>query len=252
MNGQTPLIEGDKQYPISIRLAQSEAAAYPNAPPTMRLIASDGSDITAQTTTGQLGSLLDTHNRVLASYLGDGSQAGDLNRLATALADRINNILTSGNVSDGPPAQPGIPVFTSGADPTSAASTVAINPSAKPELLGAIQPGPPYCSNGVPLALAALASPNSDLDRIDGASFTQFYGRLAARAGSELNEAAGRADVAQSAAAQAKNLRDQSSGVSLDEEAAILIQFQRAYEANSRLIAVLDRLSEDTIAILQR
>jgi flagellar hook-associated protein 1 len=42
------------------------------------------------------------------------------------------------------------------------------------------------------------------------------------------------------------------SGVSLDEEAAILIQFQRAYEATSRLIVILDQLSQDTINILQR
>ena len=56
----------------------------------------------------------------------------------------------------------------------------------------------------------------------------------------------------QSAVAQAKNLRQQMSGVSLDEEATILIQFQRAYEANSRLIGVLDQLTEDTINILQR
>ena len=53
-------------------------------------------------------------------------------------------------------------------------------------------------------------------------------------------------------AAQTKNLRQQLSGVSLDEEATIVIQFQRAYEANSRLIAVLDQLTEETIQILRR
>ena len=42
-----------------------------------------------------------------------------------------------------------------------------------------------------------------------------------------------------------------SVGVSLDEEATILIQFQRAYEANSRLITVLDQLSQATIDMLQ-
>ena len=67
-----------------------------------------------------------------------------------------------------------------------------------------------------------------------------------------MREANGRLAVQQSAVAQAKNLRQQMSGVSLDEEATILIQFQRAYEANSRLISVLDEMSREAIDILQR
>jgi len=39
--------------------------------------------------------------------------------------------------------------------------------------------------------------------------------------------------------------------VSLDEEATLLIQFQRAYEANSRMITVLDQITQDAINILQ-
>jgi flagellar hook-associated protein 1 FlgK len=54
----------------------------------------------------------------------------------------------------------------------------------------------------------------------------------------------------QSTVAQAKDLRQQMSGVSLDEEATVLIQFQRAYEANAKLITVLDQLMQDTINIL--
>jgi flagellar hook-associated protein 1 FlgK len=46
-------------------------------------------------------------------------------------------------------------------------------------------------------------------------------------------------------------LRQQYSGVSLDEEASILLQFQQAYQANSRFITVLDQLTQATIDILQ-
>jgi flagellar hook-associated protein 1 len=38
--------------------------------------------------------------------------------------------------------------------------------------------------------------------------------------------------------------------VSLDEEAMILVEFQRAYEANSKFITVLDQLTQDTLNIL--
>jgi flagellar hook-associated protein 1 len=163
----------------------------------------------------------------------------------------VNGLLTAGNIADGAPPTTGLPLFTYGADPTAIARTLSAAPLQTADL-AAIAPGPPYVSNGVPLALSDLASPQNAADRIDGSSFAQFYGFLAGRAGSALSDAQSRLAVEQSAVAQTKNLRDRMSGVSLDEEAAILIQFQRAYEATSRLIVILDQLSQDTINILQR
>jgi flagellar hook-associated protein 1 len=255
LNGQTPLLVGDQQYRIACKLGlpDSPPPVYDNALSSLRLVASDGSDITAATTTGQLGSLLDVRNNILPSYLGDAWQAGGLNRLAIEFADRVNGLLTSGIVSDGPPPQAGIALFTYDANPALAARTLTVDrATVKPELLAAIQTGPPRVGNGIALALSGLASPRNAADQIDGASYTQFYGGLASRAGSGVDEANGRLAVQQSAVAQAKNLRQQMSGVSLDEEATILIQFQRAYEANSRLIGVLNDLTEETLNILRR
>jgi flagellar hook-associated protein 1 FlgK len=73
---------------------------------------------------------------------------------------------------------------------------------------------------------------------------------MAARVGDELNTATDSQQVRQSAVAQTKDLRQQTSGVSLDEEAVALMQFQRAYEAASRLVTILDQLMEDTIGML--
>ena len=114
-----------------------------------------------------------------------------------------------------------------------------------------LENGPPQVSNGIPLALAALASPLQASDQVQGASYSEFYGDMAAKAGRLLNDATSRQEVQQSAVAQAKELRQQMSGVSLDEEATILIQFQRAYEANSRMITILNQLTEDMINILR-
>jgi len=40
---------------------------------------------------------------------------------------------------------------------------------------------------------------------------------------------------------QLKHLRDQISGVSIDEEAAMLLKFQRSYEANAKFFQVTDQ-----------
>jgi flagellar hook-associated protein 1 FlgK len=106
-------------------------------------------------------------------------------------------------------------------------------------------------SNGVPLALSALASPVQDADKINGLSYSQFYGQLAGRVGTALNDATNYQSVQQSLLAQSKDLRQQYQGVSLDEEATILMQFQRAYQATSKFLTTLDQLTELAINILQ-
>jgi flagellar hook-associated protein 1 FlgK len=74
---------------------------------------------------------------------------------------------------------------------------------------------------------------------------------MAASIGSQLQQAQNATQVSQSLVAQVQNQRQQLSGVDLNEEAMVAIEFQRAYEANARLITVLDQLSQDTINMLQ-
>jgi flagellar hook-associated protein 1 FlgK len=47
-----------------------------------------------------------------------------------------------------------------------------------------------------------------------------------------------------------ENRRDQVSGVSIDEEVTRLIQLQAAFQANSRVIGVVNDLLEDIVNIL--
>ena len=250
LNGQTPLVVADHQYQISA------APVVPdNPPPTnpggraaMHIFASDGTDITSATTGGQLGSLLDFHNRILASYLGDAYQEGDLNQLAQQFADRVNQLLTAGDISDG---SPGVPLFSyDTTNPSNVAASLSVATGMTADQLAAIDPGPPYAANGTALALSNLEKPQSAADEIDGQSYSEFYGSLASRVGDNLSQASNQLQVQQSAVAQAKNLQQQMSGVSLDEEASLMLQFQRSYEANARLLTVIDQLTEDTINIL--
>ncbi len=254
LNGQTPLLLEDKQFPLSTSLYQPQVPppTNPNGPANVRIQASDGSDITSQTTGAQLGALLHLRNQILPSLIGDAYQAGSLNVMAKQFADRVNQLLTSGNITDGPPAQPGVPLFTYDAtDATATAASLSVDPTVTPDQLATISPGPPEVSNGVPLALSALASPVQDADKVNGLSYSQFYGQIAGSVGTALNDATNNQDVQQSLLSQAKDLRQQYQGVSLDEEATILMQFQRAYQANSKFLSVLDQLTQSAIDILR-
>jgi flagellar hook-associated protein 1 FlgK len=252
LNGRSPLLIEDRQFSLTATLSMPANPANPDGAPRAQLLAADGTDLTAQTTDGQLGALLDMRNRILPSIAGDATQTGDLNRLAQQFADRVNDLLTWGNISDGPPPIPGVPLFQyDTTNATAIAGSMAVDPAVTPDQLAAIDPGPPEVGNGVPLALARLAMPQSDDDRIDGVSYSEFYGKIAGDVGSRLQAAQSGQRVQQSLVAQAKNQRQQLSGVSLDEEAMTLVEFQRAYEANSRLISVLDQLTLDTLNILR-
>jgi flagellar hook-associated protein 1 FlgK len=55
--------------------------------------------------------------------------------------------------------------------------------------------------------------------------------------------------VQQTLVAQAKTLRQQLSGVSLDEEAIHLVQLQRSYQAASRIVSVVDQLAQSILNI---
>ena len=249
IGGQTPLLIGDQQYPISSSLY------VPADPPAtnllgagqMRLQASDGSDISHAG--GQLGALVKLRNEVIPSLIGDRNQTGDLNLMAKQFADRVNQLLTDGSTTNG---QPGVPIFQYNPDdPTSIASSIKVDTSVTPDQLAAVSAGPPTVSNGVPLALSALAVPTQDADRINGFSFSQFYGQVAGTVGNLLNDATNNTEVQQSLLTQAKDLRQQYQGVSLDEEATTLMQFQRAYQANAKYLSVLDELTQTAIDILK-
>ena len=73
-----------------------------------------------------------------------------------------------------------------------------------------------------------MANPTDSADEVDGFSFTQFYGNRAADGGNHLQEAQNSTQVQQSLVAQAQNQRQQISGVDINEEAMVSVEFQRA------------------------
>lgn len=254
VGGQAPLVVGDNQYAISAQIADpaSLPAGNPGVPPSASILDATGRDITSMVSGGSLGALLDTHNQVLASLLGDAQQPGSLNQLAQTFADRVNQLLMAGNVSDGPPPVSGTPLFSyDTSNATNTAATLALDPGATADQLAAIDPGPPYVSNGTAVNLAALANPQSSDDEIDNVSYVEFFGNMASGVGQQLAAATDQQNIQQQVVAQAQSLRQQISGVSLDEQAAELVEFQRAYQANAQLFSVLDSLTETAINMVQ-
>jgi flagellar hook-associated protein 1 len=226
IGGQTALVTNDKTYPVQVDFSNSQT----------RILSSTGADISTQLTGGKLGALLEDKNTVVPSYIAD------LNTLAQGLADKVNTVLSLGVDQNG--AAPATDLFTYN-PAVGAAFSLAVNPLT-PDQIAAASPGATG-GNGNALSLAALA----DAPSVNGYTFAQFYGNLGGRVGSDLSLARSSQSTDQLALTQAQDLRTQVSGVSLNEEAEHLVAFQRAYEATSKMIGVLNSLTETLINILK-
>ena len=251
VDGQTPLVIGNQSYSLTSQIADpaSLPAGNPVVPPSASILDTSGRDVTAQVTGGSLGALLQTNNQVLASLLGDANQPGTLNQLAQTFADRVNGLLMAGNISDG---VPGVALFSyDTTNATNTAATLTLAPGMTGDQLAAIDPGPPYVSNGTALSLAGLANPQDPADEINNTSYVNFFGNLASDVGSQLSAATDQQNIQQQVLTQAQSQRQQISGVSLDEQAALLVQYQRAYQANAQLFAVLNGLTQTAVNMLQ-
>lgn len=252
VGGRVPIVIGDQDFPIMLSFGQpaDPPPTYPQGPQSARIYDAGGTDVTAAMTGGQLGGALEFRNGTLADLLGNASQPGKLNVLAKTMADRVNTILAGGVTDQGLPPAFNLFVYPSG-DDTAVARTLDINPDLTTGELAAGDPGPPAVSNGTALKLEALAKPRSADDMSGGLSYMDYYGGMVADVGRQSAQAGQNAETATNTVSQARSLRNTLTGVSLDEEAVQLLQFQRAYQATAKVIQVLSDLSEVTIGILR-
>jgi flagellar hook-associated protein 1 FlgK len=249
LGGEIPLVMGDTAHAVSARRAASSSDAAFDGPPPIEIVDEQGISVEGKIRGGRLAGLLSVRNEVIPSLTGDGNQQGDLNRLAGAVADRVNQLLTGGVMEDG---SSGAPLFSyDSSHSTAIAASLRVDSGITPGKLAPIDPGPPQVANGVALDLAALAEGNADEDTVDGWSYTEFYANVSGRIGREVQASKADVTAGATAAAQAKALREGISGVSLDEEAVRLIELQRSYQAAAQMVSVLSELTEVAIGIVR-
>ena len=99
------------------------------------------------------------------------------------------------------------------------------------------------------LALAGLR--NSDIAAFGNVTFQEYYSTIAGSFGSTAQGADGNLKAQETLHGQLTSHRAAVSGVSMDEELANLLQYQRSFDAASRMIVVADELFQ-TILSLKR
>lgn len=197
-----------------------------------RIIDGGQQDITDLVQGGKLAALLENHNDRLPSL------TSDLNTLARTIGDTVNDRLSPGVDQSGLPPVKALFGYD---DVAGEAVTLAVS-DLLPEELALATAGSPG-GNGNALELAKLGQqlqPN-------GLTLAQGYASLASRFGHDLNVAEENTGIAEQLLQQARLIRQEESGVQLDEEAAQLIQNQRAYQAAAQLFKVLNELTQSLL-----
>lgn len=229
--GQLPLVLGDQSYALSANVAaapgaQISSAAGGNSPASF---------------SGQLGALLQTQNGTIAQLLGGNGQPGSLNTLAQGFADLVNTALSSGTNAAG---NPGVPIFTYNA--ANPAGTLAVDPTVTANQLGLASATE---SNGVANQLAALPGSTAAAGQIGGQSAEGLFGSIAALVGQQSSDANTASTADQTTLTTAQTNRQQQSGVSLDQEAVNITDYERSYEASAKVVSILSQLTLDAINI---
>lgn len=246
MGGQYPLVDGD----VVSGLRADVTPQGTQSPPSLQIRAQSGEDLTALATGGRLGGLLNFRLSTLAGVEGDSTQAGSLNTLAASIADRINGILSGGFTSVDPAPVSGKPLFQYSAVSSAAASLSVVSGLTTADL-AAIAGGTPPDANGVARQLAGLSTSADPLDQISGQTYADFYSAISSNLGSLAATAEQQTQYAEDAVTTARNLRQQLEGVSLDEEAAKLLEYQRSYQANAKVVQVVSDLTSTLIEMVR-
>lgn len=137
--------------------------------------------------------------------------------------------------------------------PGAAAGSIRLAPGLTPAALKASDGGAAG-DNAIALAVAALAGERfttSGGDAIEG-TFAQAYSGIVSDFGRTFAGVAGRLEDQQTITHLVRQQRDAVSGVSMDEEMADLLKYQRAFQASSRVVSIIDDMLDTIVNRLSR
>lgn len=223
-----PLVVGNQSF--SLTVAADPTTGFSD-------VYSQGTNITANISSGQLAGELQMRDQQVPSVLGN------LDTLAAGLANAVNAQSLLGTDLNGNPGQDFfVPPPASGQGAAEALAVAISDPSQISASLDGTTGG-----NGNANAIAALA--NQAI--VAGETPTAFYADMVSGIGDTLSNAQSEQSANQLVLQQLDSQRGALSGVSLNEEAANLMRYQQAYDAAARVVTIISDLTQSAVQLGQ-
>jgi flagellar hook-associated protein 1 len=211
-----PLVSGQQSFQLQTQ----------STPSGLHDVYSEGNDITSQITSGQLGGTLQARDQEIPAI------QGQLDTLAGGLATAVNGVQAAGFDLNG---NPGTNLFNPPPAGNVGAATGLSVAITDPSLIAASSDGTSG-SNGNAEAMYALNSQAI----IGGQSPEDYYSGIVFNVGNAASNASAEQIASNSILQQLQDQRSAVSGVSLDEEAANMVQYQDAYQASAQVITTIN------------
>lgn len=191
-------------------------------------VVAGGTDITSSISGGQLGGVLQARDQELPTY------ASALDNLAYGIGTAVNQQNALGTDGNG---NPGAAIFTLPATAAGAALSIQVATS-DPKAIAAAATGEGSSGSGNAIAMADLATANI----VGGTTASGFLASFLGEVGNDTAGATTDNAAQQATLTQLTSQRNSLSGVSLDEEASNLTQYQRSYEAAAKVFSIVDAI----------
>lgn len=201
--------------------------------PELRL---DGTDITARVTKGRIGGLMAARDVI------ETTELQGLRRLVSSIVEQVNSLHRGGFGLDG---VTGRDFLQAGTTPDTVIAGLAVNVTGPGQIAAAASAASLPGDNRTAQQIAGLR--DASVAALGNVTFEDYYRGLVGSAGQQSSTASDSLTFDENLLAEIEKRRDSLSGVSLDEEAANLIRFQRSYEAGARMIKVADELLQTVL-----
>jgi flagellar hook-associated protein 1 FlgK len=218
-SGGAVLVSGSKSFAVSTTQVGGT---------TSILAGVDGQDVTSDLSGGDLGGVLQARDEQLPSY------QSSLDSLAFGIGTEVNQQNALGVDGNG---NPGAAIFSLPATQSGAAAQIAVA-TTDPNAVAAAATGEGSAGNTNASALADLSSATI----VGGQTASGFLASLLGQIGSDTSAATTNNSAQQATLTQLTTQRDSLSGVSLDEEAAHLTEYQRAYQSAAQVFNIANTI----------
>lgn len=197
--------------------------------------------VTEQMTGGKIGGALEVRDKVVTELLGD------VDKLAYGFAANLNEVHRSGfNAYN----QTGQDFFELPTQLRHASANLTVSKNILDDV-GRISTGAGPASPGDSRVAVKMARLQQDKTMNGENTFDEFYNSVVGKVGIQARRAETGSATQRDIIKQMNNIRESISGVSLDEEATKLIEYQKSFDASARLIRTADEMF-DTILNLKR
>ncbi len=216
--------------------------AIPRTYDTVAGTVTDGTT-TFNVKSGQLSGLFETINHI-------SSYQSQLDSLANTLRTSVNGLYANGVNSAG---VTGAKFFNDSTPP--APQTGAIDLDLDPAIQAdaqAISAGTTGAAGDGGLAQSISKARDTAMSGLGSKTFTSFYANLVGAVGRDSAFYKQSNDTQSAVSQQITNQIQSQSGVSLDDEMANMLRFQRSYQAAASALHIFDQVTSDLINLLNR